>query len=505
VTFAFTLTDATTGMYTLQSLAVVTLGPPGGASATCTIDFTFDVVRLPNFDVESGIAGLQTGQLTSASYTDTTTSLNGSSVFGHAGPTVTPVTGPYSPLKPVRICDTRPSDPSMLGGAARQCNGPLDLGSPIGANGTLDINVAGAFGVPGNATAAVLNVTAISPLAGGYLTIFPTGAAQPFTSNLNYSAGEVVPNLVEVGIGDNGNVSIFSSAHTDVVVDLEGYVGPVALGGSGAGLYNPLPISARLCDTRAGNLSNLTGGDAQCNGFLNKGTRLAANGTIGVTVAGNNEIPPGATAAVLNVTEVNPGAAGFLTVYPLGVTKPLTANVNFGAGQTTGNRVTVPLSTGLFPGEISIFSSAATDVVVDVSGYYSAAGGTGARFSAVAAPVRICDTRPNNPSNLTGGANQCNGLTIGPGVSRTINVTGLAGNPIGARAAVINLTAIAPTQGTYLTVYPQTQPVVSDLNPAAGEVKGNLVVATISALGTITIYNHSGSTNVAVDVLGWYS
>jgi hypothetical protein len=232
---------------------------------------------------------------------------------------------------------------------------------------------------------------------------------------------------------------------------------------------------------------------------------LAANGTIGVTVAGNNEIPPGATAAVLNVTEVNPGAAGFLTVYPLGVTKPLTANVNFGAGQTTGNRVTVPLSTGLFPGEISIFSSAATDVVVDVSGYYSAAGGTGARFSAVAAPVRICDTRPNNPSNLTVGANQCNGLTIGPGVSRTINVTGLAGNPIGARAAVINLTAIAPTQGTYLTVYPQTQPVVSDLNPAAGEVKGNLVVATISALGTITIYNHSGSTNVAVDVLGWYS
>jgi hypothetical protein len=500
ITYAITLTDSTQDLYTFQSLADATIAP----GATCTINFTLNVVKLPNIDSDSA-AGLQTGQLMTPHFTDTSTHTTGYSFFGHST-TVVPVTGPYSPLSPVRICDSRESNPSsLMGTPARQCNGPLDIGSPIVAGGTKDVNVAPNFGVPANATAVVLNVTVVNPAAGGYLTVFPTGAAQPFTSNLNYSAGEAVPNLVEVGLGSGGDVSIYSQAHTDVVVDLEGYVDSTAIGGSGAGLYNPLTVSARLCDTRAGNVSNLTSGDAQCNGFNNLGSRLGANGTIAVQVTGNNEIPAGATAAVLNVTEVNPGAAGFLTVYPRGLAVPVAANVNFGAGQTTGNRVIVPLSNGTIKGQLSIFSSAATDVVVDVSGYYSAAGGAGAQFSAVAAPVRICDTRPNSPSGLTGGVAQCNGLTIPSGSSRTINVTGLASNPIGARAVVLNLTAIAPTQGTYLTVYPQTQPVVSDLNPAAGEVKGNLVVATISALNTITIYNHSGNTNVTVDVLGWYS
>ena len=49
------------------------------------------------------------------------------------------------------------------------------------------------------------------------------------------------------------------------------------------------------------------------------------------------------------------------------------------------------------------------------------------------------------------------------------------------------------------------RPFVSDLNPAPGDVKGNLTVATISSTGTISIYNNTGSVNVVVDVLGWYS
>jgi hypothetical protein len=55
-------------------------------------------------------------------------------------------------------------------------------------------------------------------------------------------------------------------------------------------------------------------------------------------------------------------------------------------------------------------------------------------------------------------------------------------------------------------VFPSgTPPVVSDLNPAAGAVEANLVVAKVSNSGTVSIYNFAGSTNVVVDVEGWYA
>jgi hypothetical protein len=85
-------------------------------------------------------------------------------------------------------------------------------------------------------------------------------------------------------------------------------------------------------------------------------------------------------------------------------------------------------------------------------------------------------------------------------------VTGLAGVPDNATAVVVNLTAVDPSAQTFLTVFPALpRPNVSDLNPAPGTVRANLVVATLSATGKILIYNNAGSTNVVVDVLGWYS
>jgi hypothetical protein len=421
--------------------------------------------------------------------------------------------GPYSPLPPVRICDTRAANPSSLSGDAAQCNGTNNAGSTIAAGHTKTINVAGEFGVPADATAVVLNVTVVNPAAAGQLIVFPAGAAQPLASNLNYSAGEVVPNLVEVGTASGGEVSIYSLAKADIVVDLEGYVAPTALDGTGSGLYNPLPSPARLCDTRKNNPSHLSGADTQCNGTNNAGKTLAAGGTLPVKVAGDNAIPANAIAAVLNVTVINPGASGFLTVYPEGTTLPTSANVNYTSGQVTGNRVIVPLSTGATPGWINIYSKAGADVVVDVSGYYTAAGDTetGTQFTPEPAPARICDTRANNPSHLSGAAAQCNGTnnagsTIAAGHTLTITATGLAGVPTDAKAVVVNLTGVSPSQLTNLTVFPgPTLPTTSDLNLSAHEVKGNLTVATISSSGKISIYNNSGTVDVVVDVMGWYS
>jgi hypothetical protein len=411
---------------------------------------------------------------------------------------------PYSTLTPTRICDTRAGNPSNLTGQTAQCNGgPGNPGNKIATGGTLTVGVAGQFNVPPDATAVVLNVTVVSPSAPGFLTVFPTGASMPLASNIDYVGGEVVPNLVEVGIGTSGQVSFYSSSRTDLVVDVEGYASPTPAAGLGSGLYNPLPTPVRICDTRAGDPSMLVSAPVnQCNGTNNTGTTLGAGGTRNVQVTGIGAIPAGAIGAVLNVTVANPGAPGYLTAYPQGGSAPTASNLDYGAGQVTANRVIVPLSPG---GGIAVYSSARADVIVDVSGYYSAPAisATGSQFNAEPAPVRICDTRASAAKN------QCSGRTIAAGQTLTVPVIGLAasGVPVGATAVVVNLTGISPTQPTFLTVFAALPrpAATSDLDPAVQEVRANLVVATLSHNGTISIYNSGGNIDVIVDVLGWYS
>jgi hypothetical protein len=404
--------------------------------------------------------------------------------------------GPYSPIDPVRICDTRAGNPSNLTGAATQCNVLT-----IPAAGTRTINVAdGSFGVPADATAVVLNVTVVNPAGPGYVTAYPAGASLPNASSVNYVAGEVVPNLVEVGIGSAGQVSLFTSAQTDLVVDVEGYTSPTAAGGPGAGLYTPLSSPARICDSRS--VSTFTPAN-QCDGPGSAAGTLAAGGTKDVAVTNGTTIPSGAIAAVLNVTVVNPTLGGYLTVYPQGGSLPSASNVNYAAGQTTTNRVIVPLSPG---GGVSIWSSQATDLVVDVSGYYSTAGGTGTQFTAEPASVRTCDTRPETSYTPL---NQCTGMPVTSGNSNvlTIKATGIAGVPADATAVVVNLTGVSSNQSTFLTVFPGPGiPETSDLNLVANEIRANLVVATVNPVtGDISVYNNTGSLDVIVDVQGWYS
>ena len=459
------------------------------------------------------LTDLVTGLTNGTTYTFTVSATNAvgtgapSAHTNTVTPPVTQVPGPYQALPPTRICDTRSGNPSNLSGPAAQCNGTANAGTRLVANTPLVLNVAGSFGVPSNATAVVLNVTGINPSPSGYLSIYPTGASVPTASSLNVAAGLRVANLVETAVGAGGQVSIVSNTSMDVAVDLEGYVSPTSLWG--AGLYNPLATAARICDTRAGNPSGLSGGAAQCNGTANAGERLAAGGVLTVTVAGNGGVPStGVSAVVLNVTAVNPAAAGYLTAYPQGTTAPTASSLNYQAAETLPNRVIVPVSA---TGQVSITTNQATDVLVDVSGWYSAASGTGTQYTPGAAPVRVCDTRPGNPSGLSGAQAQCNGTAnagspLGAGTTRVINVAGIAGIPSGATTVVLNVTAIAPSAQTHLTVFPSgSPPVVSDLNPAAGAVEANMVVAKVSGTGTVSIYNFTGSVNVAVDVAGWYS
>jgi hypothetical protein len=384
----------------------------------------------------------------------------------------------YTPLAPVRICDTRSGNPSNLSGAEAQCNGrALSAGTP------LVVNVAGLPGVPSSGVSAVmLNVTATDPGSNGYLTVYPAGQAAPLSSNLNFTSGETVANSVEVGLSASGQVAVVSNASSvDVIIDVEGFVASAPA--AGLGLYQGL-TPGRICDTRAGS-------GTQCTGHT-----MAPNSTMTVQVAGLAGVPVGAVAAVLNVTATNTTQTGYLTVFPSG-TPPTASNLNWPAGATVANLVVSDLSSS---GAVTIYNYAGTtDVVIDVMGYYTAAGGFGAELTALPTPTRICDTR-------AGSGTQCTGHTMAANSTMTVQVTGLAGVPASATAVVINVTATNTTAAGYLTVFPSgTPPLASNLNWGAGMTVPNLVIATLSSSGAITVYNYAGTTDVVIDVLGYYS
>jgi hypothetical protein len=95
----------------------------------------------------------------------------------------------------------------------------------VPAGGLLRVPVAGRGGVPAGAGAVSLNVTAVQGAGPGWVTVFPCGAARPLASNLNFVAGQTVPNAVLSKVGADGAVCLFASAATHLVVDVNGSFG----------------------------------------------------------------------------------------------------------------------------------------------------------------------------------------------------------------------------------------------------------------------------------------
>ncbi len=71
-----------------------------------------------------------------------------------------------------------------------------------------------------------MNATVVPAGPLSYLTLWPSGAAQPFVSTLNSFAGLIVANAALVPSGTNGGVSAFVTNTTDLVLDINGYFAP---------------------------------------------------------------------------------------------------------------------------------------------------------------------------------------------------------------------------------------------------------------------------------------
>ena len=379
--------------------------------------------------------------------------------------TAPPGWGRFHALAPARILDTR-----------------LGVGAPAlkpGPGSTVELQVTGKGGVPvTGVSAVVLNVTAVDATAQSFLTAWPTGSTRPVASNLNYAAGQTVPNLVVVKLGPAGKVSLYNDAGSaHLLADVAGWYGP-----EGGFLYRAV-TPARILDTRLG-----LGAPA---------LKPGPGSTLELQVTGQGAVPvTGVSAVVLNLTAVDATAQSYLTAWPTGESRPVASNLNYGAGQTVPNLVVVKVGPS---GKVSLYNDAGSaHLLADVAGWYGTDDeGFGSAYTSVV-PARILDTR------LGVGAPA---LKPGPGSTVELQVTGRAGVPAsGASAVMLNVTAVDATAQSFLTAWPTgwARPVASNLNYGAGQTVPNLVVVALGEGGKVSLYNDLGSAHLVADVAGWY-
>ena len=413
---------------------------------------TYAAYGLPPGLAINPATGLISGTPTTpGSYTVTVAATDATSASGAtAFAWVIQALGKFTAITPVRVLDTR-----------------TGLGAPkakLGAGATVTLSVPG---LPAGTTAVALNVTVTNPSAPSFLSIYPGGQPRPNASNLNWVAGQTIPNMAEVGLGAGNTITIYNAAGTtDVIADVLGYYGT----GTGAGFTGQAPV--RALDTRTG--------------LGAPKAKLGAGATVTLSVPG---LPAGTTAVALNVTVTNPSAPSFLTIYAGGQPRPGTSNLNWVAAKTIPNMVLVPLG----PGNRVTFYNAAgnVDVIADVLGYFQP--GTGGAFLGVTAS-RALDTRIGLSAPMA---------KLGAGATLTLSVPGL---PAGTTAVALNVTVTNPSAPSFLTVYPGSQPlpVASNLNYVAGQSIPNMVLVPLGPGNSLTFYNAAGSTDVIADIMGYY-
>ncbi|WP_353352867.1 CHAP domain-containing protein [Intrasporangium sp. DVR] len=369
------------------------------------------------------------------------------------GSTVATDARAWQVVEPVRLLDTR-----------------TGVGAPVRkvlAGQAVTLQVTGRGGVPASGVDKVLiNVNATSPTSNGYLTVHANGTTQPGSRSMSFLASSVNTQVVLSRVGADGKVRLYSSATTDLSADVVGWSPTDGFLSGGA--------PARVLDTRKG-LGAPTG-------------KLAAGGTLTLTVTGKAGVPTDAAAAVLNVSSTDASSAGWLTAYPNGVTRPSTPQVRFGTAKPATGLVVARIGSS---GAVRIHTTAQTNVLVDVVGWLP----TGADQVAVT---------PKPILNTAKGLGYPAGR-VGAGGAVTLNVVGLAGVPsTGVRAVVLTVRATSPTASGYFTAHPSgtPEPAYASAKYPYGRSVTNTVVVPVGSDGKVRIVT-SASTYLSADVQGY--
>ncbi len=222
------------------------------------------------------------------------------------------------------------------------------------AGQTLKVNVPRAgVGVPSGAAAVAVNITGSYPDTNTHVTAYPCGVARPVVSNLNPSVRTTKQNFAIVKLPASGDLCVFVPSGMHLKVDVLGYFGANSP-------HTMTPTSpTRVVDTRDGTRALMNMGTS--------GFPLAANTTKTIRLAGDRGIPANASVLSANVIVVSPSGTGSLTIWDCGLQPPI-QSLNYRQGHTVANGVQVQMSGS---GTVCIRSTAATHVVVDVTGWWT--------------------------------------------------------------------------------------------------------------------------------------
>lgn len=359
----------------------------------------------------------------------------------------------FTPIDPERLADSRETfGLSQLRGGVPQ-----------------RLQVAGAFGIPTNATAVAVNLTVTGSGSAGFLTAYSCGAV-PTVSALNWEPGMTRPNSQIIPLDAGGGMCVYANVDTHVVVDATGF-----FSADSPGRFTPIrPF--RAADSRIGD--GIPG-------------RVDGGATVEVQIAGRDGVPADATSAVVNLTVVSPSGAGYATAFPCGTVRPRTSTLNFVAGDVRPNNAMVRLGRD---GRLCVFSTTSTDLLVDVAGWI---GAQGLRYQPLV-PLRLLDTRDRHPLLS---AFQVERSVPGLGEVRR-HVAGRRGIPANAGAVTLNVTAVGHTASGFVTVWPSggTRPTVSSINYSPKVIEPNGVHVGLGG-GAFALYTLFGG-HLVVDITG---
>ena len=347
----------------------------------------------------------------------------------------------YSPVTPLRLLDTRDG----TGGRA----------TALRRGETLPVHLADRYGVPADATAVVLNVTAVAPTANTYLLAWSGASPMPVATSMTAPAGRVTAGLVVTKLDPAGNCALYHHAgDVDLVIDLVGYFAPSA----------PLRLASaaprRLFDTRDANWP------------IGEGQELE------IPVRGWAGVPESAEVVIANITLTEPTRATHLTAGPSGRPVPVVSHLNAHAGQTVANLAFVELGIN---GSIRLRNnSGQVHVLVDVLGVLDR---TGTSEFIPLEPNRMIDTRTQQRPLRTARTELLGALANGAATALLSVVTGID----------------ADTAGFVTLCGDSNLRTHSNVNLAAGETMSNLALTSGTALSAVT--NVDGI-HLAVDVIG---